>query len=157
MVSHIGQALLLGVFVLSTSIWVGGYVAIAVMARTATATLAPQQRVAFFRQLGRFYLRVGVAALVVALGAGAGLLRDRPWDGALATAAVLAVALVVALCLGVAQARQMTHLRLSALAAPGDPDLARRVRNGARSAVLQRATIGLLTLALIILGSLIAT
>ena len=154
--TNVGQTSLVAVFASSASIWVGGYVAIAVVAR-ATTTLAPDQRIAFFRALGRAYLRVGGAALVVALGTGAALLRDRAWDGTLATTLVLAVALLVALFLGVAQARRMTRLRVGALAAPLDPTLARRLHSGARSAVLLRAMIGLLNLALVILGSLLAT
>ncbi len=154
--TNAGQTILVAVFASSASIWVGGYVAIAVVAR-ATATLVPAQRVAFFRALGGAYLRVGGVALVVALGTGAGLLRDHAWDGILVATLVLAVALVVAMCLGVAQARLMTRLRRGALAAPEDPALAQRIRSGARSAVLLRAAIGLLNLALVVLGSLLAT
>jgi hypothetical protein len=51
----------------------------------------------------------------------------------------------------------MTRLRGRALAAPDDPQLSARVRRGARSAALLRATIGLLSLALIALGALLAT
>ena len=68
------QAVLLGVFTLASCIWVGGYVAIAVVARAAARTLEPAPRVAFFRALGRSYLLVGGPALVVALGTGGGLL-----------------------------------------------------------------------------------
>ena len=64
------RAILLGVFTLSSCIWVGGYIAIAVVARVATRTLAPGQRVAFFRALGRSYIVLGVPALLIAFGAG---------------------------------------------------------------------------------------
>jgi uncharacterized membrane protein len=155
--SDTSQALLLGVFTLASCIWVGGYVAIAVAARVATRILAPDQRVAFFRGLGRAYGIVGGAALLVALGTGAGLLSDRAWDGTLTAAAALASALVVALAVGVVSARRMTRLRSRSLAEPADPQLARRVRRGARTAALLRAAIGLLTVALIALGALLAT
>jgi len=155
--SDTSQATLLGVFTLSSSVWVGGYVAIAVVARVSGRTIAPDQRVAFFRSLGRTYGIVGGAALLVALGTGIGLLGHHAWDGTLAAATVLAAALVVALAVGIAQARRMTRLRIRVLADSADPQLARRVRHGARSATLLRAAIGLLSLALIALGSLLAT
>lgn len=85
------QAILLGVFTLASCIWVGGYVAIAVVARVATQTLASGQRVAFFRALGRTYLLLGVPALLVAFGTGAALLNDHAWDGLLIAAVVVAV------------------------------------------------------------------
>ncbi len=148
------QAILLGVFILSSCIWVGGYIAIAVVARVATRTLVPGQRVAFFRALGRSYLLLGMTALLVAFGTGAGLLRDHAWDGVLTAAVVVAAALLATLIVGVVQARRMTRLRAAALATPEDRHASRRVQRGARSAGLLRAVIGL---ALIALGSLIAT
>jgi uncharacterized membrane protein len=155
--SDTSQAILLGVFTLSSSVWVGGYVAIAVVARVATRILDLGQRVAFFRVLGRSYGVLGSAALLVALSTGASLLRGRPWDGTLTASTLLAAALVLALAVGVGQARRMTGLRRGALADPADSELAGRVRRGARSAALLRAAIGLLTLALIALGALLAT
>lgn len=151
------QAILLGVFTLSSCIWVGGYIAIAVVAHVATRTLAPGQRVAFFRALGRSYLLLGVPALLVAFGTGAGLLMDRTWDGVLTAAVVVAAALLATLIVGVVQARRMTRLRAAALATPEDQHASHRVQLGARSATLLRAGIGLLSLALIALGSLLAT
>jgi uncharacterized membrane protein len=151
------RAVLLGVFTLASGIWVGGYVAIAAVASAATATLDPDERVACFRALGRKYLLIGGVALAVALGTGAALLSERTWDGILAAAVAVAGALVVALAVGVAQARRMTRLRRAALAAPEDQRLARRVERGARRATVLRAAIGLLSLALIALGALLAT
>ena len=155
------QAVLLGVFTLASCIWVGGYVAIAVVARAAARTLEPAPRVAFFRALGRSYLLVGGPALVVALGTGGGLLSGRltgpRWDGTLIATVVVSAALVVALAVGVVQARRMTRARRASLSAPDDTALAAGVRRGARAATLLRASIGLLSLALIALGSLLAT
>jgi hypothetical protein len=51
----------------------------------------------------------------------------------------------------------MTRLRLGALAVPDDLQVATFVRQGARRATLPRAAIGLLSLILIALGSLLAT
>lgn len=150
------QAALTGVFTLASCIWVGGYVAIAVVARVATRTLEPAQRVVFFRALGRSYLLVGLPALAVALGTGAALASERDWDATLVATAVLAATLVAALAVGVVQARRMTRLRAASLATPDQLDLKRKVAHGARAAALLRAAIGLLSLALIALGSLLA-
>ena len=155
--SDTNRAILLGVFMLSSSVWVGGYVAIAVVARVTTRTLTPDQRVAFFRSLGRTYGIIGGAALVIALGTGIGLLSHHAWDDTLVTSAAVAAALVIALTAGIAQARRMTRLRIRKLADAADPHLGPRLRRGARSATLLRAAIGLLSLALIALGSLLAT
>jgi hypothetical protein len=65
--------------------------------------------------------------------------------------------LVAALAVGVAQARRMTRIRAAALAAPDDRQLTSRVRRGAHVATLLRAAIGVLSLALIALGALLAT
>jgi uncharacterized membrane protein len=144
------------VLVLAAAVWVGGFVAIGVVARVSVRTLGPADRVAFFRSLGRVYLGVGTAALALALGSGAALLAGRPWDGTLTATAALAAALVAALASGVLQARRMTRLRREALAHPDDASLATRVRRGARNAGLLRAAIGVLTLALTLLGTALA-
>jgi uncharacterized membrane protein len=155
--SNTTHAILLGVFTLASCIWVGGYVAIAVVARVATRTLAPVNRVTFFRALGRSYLRLGVPALLVAFGTGAGLLNDHSWDAVMTATVGVAAALLAALIMGVAQAQHMSHLRAAALATPEDQPVSQRVQRGARAATLLRAGIGLLSIALIALGSLLAT
>jgi uncharacterized membrane protein len=148
---------LLVVHALAAAVWIGGLVAIFIVARAASATLEPAQRVAFFRGLGRSYLRVGVPALVVALGTGAVLLGDHGWDGTVLGAVVVALALVAALGVGVAQARRMSRLRARSIAAPDDLELKRRVQKGAHGAALLRAAIGVLSLVLIALGSVLAS
>ncbi len=150
------QVVLAGLLVLSASIWVGGLVTIAVVARAASGTLTAADRVAFFRALGRSYGIVGGCALVVALGTGAGLLAGRQWDAALIVAAAVAAALVVVTAVGVLQARRMTRLRQTALDGR-DPELARRVYRGARRAAVLRGCIALLTLALVAVAAILVT
>lgn len=58
---------------------------------------------------------------------------------------------------GVAQARRMTRLRQDALRPPGRPELTAKVRRGARNATVLRAAIAALSLALLALGTVIAT
>ena len=132
----------------SASVWIGGLAAVAIVARVARRQLAGAARVAFFRDLGRRYLRVGAAALVVAYADGAVLLARGPWSDGKSAALGCAVALAVVTAVAVSQARSLTRLRTAALA--GDPrivdgDVARRAR---RAAAL-RGLIAVLTLALV--------
>jgi uncharacterized membrane protein len=146
---------LIALHALAASIWVGGLVAIVVVARAASATLEPAQRVAFFRALGRSYGVVGSVALLVALATGALLLRDHPWDGLLIATAVAAAALLVPTAVGIAQARAMTRLRRRALAEPSEA-IDARVRRGAALAGALRGAIALFTLVLVVLGAALA-
>ncbi len=147
------SAPLIAVHALAASIWVGGLVAIFIVARAASSTLQPAQRVEFFRALGRSYGIVGTLALVVALGTGAILLKGHPWDGLMVAAAVVAGALLLATAAGMAQARGMTRLRRRAVAQVGGEPLDPRVRKGAIVAAILRACIGVLTLTLVVLGA----
>jgi hypothetical protein len=142
------------VLVLATSIWVGGLVTIAVVARVASRTLTEADRVQFFRGLGGTYAPVGGAALGTALVAGAFLAGDRALDGPLVAASAVAGALVVTTAVGIAQARRMTQLRLSAAAISDDPRVSHDVRHGATRATLLRLLIGALSIALLFLGVL---
>ena len=87
---------------------------------------------AFFRGLGRAY-------------------------GQLAASTVVAAAPAAATAAGAAQARRMTWLRQNALRDPGSPELAAKVFQGARNATVLRAAIAALSLALLGLGTVIAT
>lgn len=146
--------MLLLVLVVATSIWVGGYVTIAVVARTASRTLDSASRVAFFRDLGRGYFWVGTPALLVALIAAAVLARDVEHGGLYVTAVVVAAVLVVAFAIAVVQARRMTRLRMRLA---DDPALAEQVRRGAVAAGALRGLLGVLSLVLVVLGCFLAT
>ena len=65
--SHGIEVALACVLLIAGSVWVGGYVAIGVVARVTVRTLGPADRVAFFRALGRMYGIVGTVALALAL------------------------------------------------------------------------------------------
>lgn len=149
------DALWLILLVVSGGVWLGGYLTMPVVARAASATLAPLDRVAFFRALGRAYLPVGGSALVLALLSGAVLLREHQSGALLVATAVTAAALVAALAFGVVQARRMTRLRQAAGVTPSDTVLSERVRRGAVAAVILRGLIGLLSLALVVMGCLL--
>jgi uncharacterized membrane protein len=151
------MTVLIFVHLLAASIWIGGFVAIGIASAIVRRQLGPAERVAFFRALGRSYGVVGGTALAVALASGAALLADRGWDGAAWVATALAVALVAVTGAGVRQARGMTRLRARAVQAPGDPALAGAVERGARLALVLRAAIGLLSLALLAVGAALAS
>jgi uncharacterized membrane protein len=140
------------VLVLATSIWVGGLVTIAVVARVASRTLTAAARVQFFRGLGRTYGPVGGVALGTALVTGAVLVADQPMGGPVVAGSVVASALVVTTAVGVAQARRMTQLRLQAAVSAEDPRTSQVVRRGAIRAAVLRLLIGALSVALLFMG-----
>jgi hypothetical protein len=146
-----------GLLITATAVWVGGLVAIAVVARVASRTLEPAARVSFFRGLGRSYGIVGTIALAVVYGTGASLVYGRSWDGRLTATAIVATALVVVTGIGIAQARRMSRLRRLALDQSDDRELVNRVRGGAARAGALRALIALLSFALLALGVLLGT
>lgn len=150
------ESSLAAVLVFATAVWVGGLLAIFVVARVAHATLGAAERVTFFRGLGRAYGPVGGAALAIALASGAVLATAHRWDGQLTASTAIAACLVAVTIAGVVQARRMTRLRQAALHDPGSPGLTAKVRQGARNAAALRAAIAALSLALLTLGVLVA-
>jgi uncharacterized membrane protein len=75
------EASLTGVLVFATAVWIGGLVAIFVVARVAHSTLGAAERVAFFRGLGRAYGLAGGVTLTLALASGAVLASTYRWNG----------------------------------------------------------------------------
>lgn len=138
---------------LAASVWVGGIVVTLIVKQVVDRRLDAVAAVAFFRDFGRRFGVVGGVALVVALATGGALLTDRGWDALAVVAIVLAAAVVVVTGVGVRQARAIGTLRDRALRVPDDRRLADELRRAARRASGLRATIGLLTLALVALGA----
>ena len=157
MIAVAGSPLLVFVALLACSVWVGGFVAIAVVARVARAQLERPAQIAFFRALGRRYLVVGVSSLLAALASGAVLLADHGRDGTALAAILVAAALLFVTAAGVLQARGMTRMRARSVRHPDDAELAVRVRRGAIRAGILRAAIGALTLALLALAAVLAS
>jgi uncharacterized membrane protein len=145
------------ILLLATSVWVGGFVAIAIVARVARRELDEPTRTAFFRGLGRRYLRIGGGSLAVAFGCGGILLAPGGLTAAKTVAVALGVALAIATVAGVVQARAMTLLRQRSVHDRDDTALAAAVRSAAVRAALLRASIGALTVALLVVASVIAT
>jgi putative copper export protein len=144
------SAPLLTLNLLAAAVWVGGLVALVVVARVARATLDPRAQLAFFRMLGRRYGMVGGAALLVAIVTGALLLRDEDWTGSLTVLAALTAALVLATALGVAQARWVNRLRERQYREPADPGGDGVIARQAARAGILRAAIAAITLAIVL-------
>jgi hypothetical protein len=144
------NAVLIGLLILGTAVWVGGFVTIVVLSRVSRAVLQPPDRVALFRGFGRSYLPVAIVAMVLIVVPGGILLAQRPWDALATVLVVLAACTVIVTAVGVVQARAMTRLRR---AAHDDPDgHAERLAGGARRALVLRASIGLLTVAMYVVA-----
>lgn len=147
------RAALIAIELLAASVWTGGLVAIAVVAWCARQHLDAATRVAFFRTLGRRYLRIASGALVAAYAAGGALIAAGHWSGIKSAIVVAAAALVVVTLAGVVQARSLTRLRTAALT--GDPRLdASQLARRARRAGALRGLIATLTVALIVLAAI---
>jgi uncharacterized membrane protein len=144
------SAPLLTLNLLAAAVWVGSLAALTVVTRAARDTLEPRAQLAFFRALGRRYGIVGGGALVVAVGTGALLLRDQDWTGSLTVLAALTAALVLATGLGVAQARRVNRLRERQYRDPAPPGGAGVLTRHAARARILRATIAIITLAIVI-------
>jgi hypothetical protein len=145
------------VLLLATSIWIGGFVAIAIVARVARRELDAKTRIAFFRRLGRSYLAVGGSSLALGFVSGGVVLARGDWTAARTVALVLGVALALATVAGVVQAREMTRMRRRNLRASRNSAAAEAERFAAARAALLRASIGALSIALLAVGAAIAT
>ncbi|GAB3032550.1 hypothetical protein GCM10027052_06840 [Parafrigoribacterium mesophilum] len=143
---------LVGLLILASSLWIGGFVALIIFSASSKKSLDRPQRIALFRQVGPRYLRVAAVASVLVVIPGAVLLIARPFDGFTIAVLVLAVAIGVVTWIGVRQARAMGRMRKAALAHPDDGTQAAAIDRAATRATLLRAGIGVLSLALFVVG-----
>jgi hypothetical protein len=142
------NAVLIGIELFAASVWLGSLVCLAVVAAAARSSLDPAAQVAFFRSLGRRYGVVGNTALAAVIGVGLAMLwPPSSWGRLQDTAVALAGLLVLVTGVGIRQARSMTRLRRRRLDDPGNDELAQRVRRGARTAVVLRGLIGVVSVA----------
>jgi hypothetical protein len=145
---------LVAVELVAACIWVGSLVCLALVANVARHVLDGPSQVAFFRAIGRCYGIVGTTALLVAIGVGLALAwPPSSWSGTIDAAVGLAGALVLATAAGMAQARAMPTLRLRAITAPDDQEIARAVRRGRMLAGALRGLMALVPLAIIVFAA----
>ena len=148
------SAPLVAVELIAASIWVGGMVCIAIVAKAARGVLDESSQVAFFRAVGRRYGIVGTASLLIAIAAGLALSwPPSSWSRTIDAAVVLAGVLVVATIAGMMQARAMTALRRKLIANAGDSSTAVALRRGRLLANGIRGLMALMTLAIVILAA----
>lgn len=145
---------LLGVLIIGAGMWIGGMVAVTMLAIISKRALEPAVRAAFFRRFARTYFPVFGAALVVAAIAGFLLLLERGWDGLAWAITILVVAIVIALAFGVVQARAMSRLRTEAAALGDDvpAELEHRIAVQGRSAAMLRGSLGVLSIVVFVLA-----
>jgi len=152
------SAPLVAVELITASIWVGGMVCLAIVAKAARGVLDESSQVAFFRAVGRRYGMVGTASLLIAIAASLALsLPPSSWSRTIDAAAVLASVLVVATIAGMMQARAMTALRRKLIANPRDSSTAVALRRGRLLANGIRGLMALMTLAIVILAAFAVT
>jgi uncharacterized membrane protein len=144
--------ILVGLLVLASSVWIGGFVALVIFSASSKKALGRPERIALFRQVGHRYLRVAAVAAVLVVVPGGVLLVARPFDGFTITVLVLALAIVAVTWIGVRQARAMGRMRKAALAHPDDDTQTAAIERAAARATLLRAGIGVLSLALFVVG-----
>ena len=152
------SAPLVAVELITASIWVGGMVCLAIVAKAARGVLDESSQVAFFRAVGRRYGMVGTASLLIAIAAGLALSwPPSSWSRTIDAAAVLVGVLVVATIAGMMQARAMTALRRKLIANPRDSSTAVALRRGRLLANGIRGMMALMTLAIVILAAFAVT
>ena len=150
---HATSALLVAIELIAASIWVGGMVCVAVVAKVARDVLDGPSQMEFFQSMGRRYSVVGTTSLFVAIAAGLALswssLSSRMIDATVALAGVLVVTTII----GMRQARAMTSLRRILITNQSDGSMANSLRRGRRLANALRGLMALITLAIVILGA----
>lgn len=113
--THVVEVSVLVLFMLAASTWIGGLVALVVVARVSSRVLSSADRIATFRGIGRWYGPIAGAALLTALGLGYVLSLGQPRTMAFGLTTVTAASLILVTVIGVVQARAMTRLRRAAL------------------------------------------
>ena len=148
------SAPLVAVELITASIWVGGMVCLAIVAKAARGVLDESSQVAFFRAVGRRYGMVGTASLLIAIAAGLALSwPPSSWSRTIDAALVLAGVLAVSTVAGMTQARAMTALRRKVITNPGDSATEGALRRGRLLANGIRGLMALMTLAIVILAA----
>ena len=140
--------------ILAAMIWTGGMSAIVVATMAARGTLAAAEQVRFFRALGRRYSVLSAAALATFAVSGLALAgTPGDWTATQATVAGLTGLTAALTGVGVINARAVQRVRAQALVQPADLSLAARQRALRRSAAVLRASIAIVTLSAVAVGS----
>jgi putative copper resistance protein D len=152
---------------IAAAVWAGGLVFLVVALVAARRTLNDQDRVTFFRALGRGFALVGGIALLVLIATGSELVSDRDaWDtlgegtyGGTLLAKLILVAVVIVLTVvhSIIQGPALSRLREQAAARPEDAVPAAQIkRRAALAGVVSLLTL-LATLAILVLAARLVT
>ena len=153
---------------IAAAVWVGGMVFLGLAVGAARKTLGDRERVALFRRLGRRFLYVGGAAMLILIGTGSDMASDRlasfgdlfDTDYGKRLAEKLAVVIVViALTLfhSLVQGPALSRLRERALEWPGDAALTAEVRRKAMRAGIVSMLNLVASLAILVLAARLVT
>ncbi len=148
---------------IGAAVWAGGLVFLGVAAAVARATIPPEERIAFFRALGRRFAVVAVVAAAAIAATGVEMATDRlaSWSALvdvsygrilLAKIVLFALALAEAAVHSLILGPRLGRLREALLSSPDDPLLQRRLSrtaavSGALSALMLVQTVAILVLA----------
>ena len=153
---------------IAAAIWAGGLVFLGAAVGAARKMLGDRERIALFRQLGRRFLAVGGAAMVVLIATGTDMAADRLasfgdlFDTGYGKRLAEKLALVIAVILltafhSLVQGPALSRLREQALERPGDTELAAAIRRkAARAGVVSLLNL-LATLAILGLAARLVT
>jgi copper transport protein len=151
------------VHLIAAAVWAGGLVFLGIAAGVARRTIPAEERVDFFRALGRRFAIVALAAAVILAATGADMAADSlsSWSALtdtgygrelLAKIVLFALALAEAAIHSLVLGPRLGRLREALLADPDDAELQDRLRrtaaiSGALSALMLAQTIAILVLA----------
>jgi putative copper resistance protein D len=153
---------------IAAAVWAGGIVFLGVAVGAARKTLGERERIALFRQLGRRFLIVGGAAMILLVATGSSMAADRLASfgdlfdtdyGKRLSEKLALVVLVIGLTAfhSLVQGPALSRLREQALERPGDPQLAATNRRKSRRAGIVSALNLLATLAILVLAARLVT
>lgn len=148
-----GERVQAALLLAASAAWLGGLLTVPLLAATTRRLVAAEARADLFVAFGRRFAVLMGVLLTIALAA-VGALAASGADPLTATALGLAAALLLMTAVGMVQARRMSRLRRAAAGGRGDEADSKLRRNAAVATVL-RSSIGLVSLALVVVGVLL--
>jgi putative copper export protein len=153
---------------IAAAVWAGGMVFLGLAVGAARRTLGDRERIALFRQLGRRFLYVGGAAMLILIATGSDMASDRlaafgdlfdtDYGKRLADKlALVIVVIVLTLFHSLVQGPALSRLRERALEHPDDAELAATIRRKSARAGIVSALNLLATLAILVLAARLVT
>jgi putative copper export protein len=156
------------IHLISAAVWAGGMVFLGLAVDAARGTVGDRERIALFRRLGRRFLYVGGAAMLLLIATGSDMASDRlaafgdlfdtDYGKRLAEKLALVI-LVILLTLfhSLVQGPALSRLRERALDHPEDAELAATIRRkSARGGIVSALNL-LATLAILVLAARLVT